>query len=72
MATRKLLFTGSTVALAGDMNVDELLQAFAEQPIIFEVSMPNTQRTLHSDCRKCTSSVLDLPKKLFGHSALCN
>lgn len=37
MATRKLLFTGSTVVLAGDTNVDELLLAFAEQPVIFEV-----------------------------------
>ena len=37
MATRKLLFTGSTVMLAGDMNVDELLLAFAEQPVVFEV-----------------------------------
>lgn len=37
MATRKLLFTGSTVLLAGDMNVDELLLAFAEQPVVFEV-----------------------------------
>ena len=37
MATRKLVFTGSTVLLAGETNVDELLLAFAEQPIIFEV-----------------------------------
>lgn len=44
MATRKLLFTGSTVLLAGDTNVDELLQAFAEQPIIFEVSTPTAQQ----------------------------
>ena len=40
MATRKLLFTGSTVLLAGDTNVDELLLAFAEQPVIFEVGIP--------------------------------
>ena len=37
MATRKLLFTGSTVMLAGSMNADELLLAFAEQPVMFEV-----------------------------------
>lgn len=49
MATRKLMFTGSTVLLAGDMIVDELLLAFAEQPVVFEVCSPtkNVACNLH-------------------------
>lgn len=38
MSTRKLLFKGSTVLLAGSLNVDDFLQACREQPVVFEVS----------------------------------
>lgn len=58
MATRKLLFTGSSVMLAGDMNVDELLLAFAEQPVVCEVGATTTpnivcishHRSMHAVC----------------------
>lgn len=35
--TRKMLLTGSTVLLAGDLDVDDFLLACAEQPVVFEV-----------------------------------
>lgn len=38
MSTRKLLFQGSAVLLAGSLNVDDFLQACREQPVVFEVS----------------------------------
>ena len=38
LSTRKLLFKGSTVLLAGSLNVDDFLQACREQPVVFEVS----------------------------------
>ena len=38
MSTRKVLFRGSTVLLAGSLNVDDFLQACREQPVVFEVS----------------------------------
>ena len=38
MSMRKLLITGSTVLLAGSMNVDDFLLACTEQPVTFEVS----------------------------------
>ncbi|KAL0037130.1 hypothetical protein WJX79_001758 [Trebouxia sp. C0005] len=37
MSTRKLLFQGSAVLLAGSLNVDDFLQACREQPVVFEV-----------------------------------
>jgi len=37
-STRKLLFKGSAVLLAGSLNVDDFLQACREQPVVFEVS----------------------------------
>lgn len=38
MSTRKLLFKGSAVLLAGSLNVGDFLQACKEQPVVFEVS----------------------------------
>ena len=58
MATRKLLFTGSSVMLAGDMNVHELLSAFAEQPVVFEVGgFSNSKHRLHFTSQKHASCV---------------
>ena len=38
MSTRKVLFKGSAVLLAGSLNVNDFLQACREQPVVFEVS----------------------------------
>ncbi len=38
MSTRKMLFQGSAVLLAGSLNVGDFLQACREQPVVFEVS----------------------------------
>ena len=38
MIVRKLLFAGSSVLLAGALNVDDFLLACKEQPVLFEVS----------------------------------
>ena len=53
--TRKMLLTGSTVLLAGDLDVDDFLLACAEQPVVFEV------------CYSLYCAVLDL---LAGWSCL--
>ena len=63
MATRKLIFTGSTVLLAGDMMIDELLLAFAEQPVVFEVSSPTKDVAIciTQACMMCVACESTLP-----------